>query len=252
MNPQQSNDHRTSPNIFEDDDLLTFDNNHPSGSYLTPEITARFKEVTVEVAAAARPPVHETNLVCLTTTLAMYFEARPRTNNNHGNHSNHAPSVRHQLYTTQRPSRYRKIASMPVNKGFHSNQAPEIVPAMAPSSENPLVTTTPIMSAPVMPTLAAPIPVDPPQEPNKPKKPDDEDPFDDFEFDNEDLDEVKRFLTDQCSVLELYDNLWLDHESPTVYLSSVKCILVKKTEKEEESIIEKLKKNLDNEALTDD
>ncbi|CAG8439765.1 8086_t:CDS:2 [Cetraspora pellucida] len=37
-----------------------------------------------------------------------------------------------------------------------------------------------------------------------------------------------------------------------VYLSGVKSVLVEETEEEEESVIRKLKKNLDNEALTDD
>ncbi|CAG8478787.1 13454_t:CDS:2 [Cetraspora pellucida] len=56
------------------------------------------------------------------------------------------------------------------------------------------------------------------------KEPDDSDPFDD-----KDLDEAEGFLTDQYSD-----------------------VIAKETEKEEESIIEKLKKNLDNEALTND
>ncbi|CAG8657620.1 2126_t:CDS:2, partial [Cetraspora pellucida] len=84
------------------------------------------------------------------------------------------------------------------------------------------------------------------------KEPDDSDPFDDFEFDDEDLDEAEGFLTDQCSELELYDNPWLDHESPAVYLSGVEGVPVEETEREEESVIDKLKKNLDDEALTND
>ncbi|CAG8636078.1 1395_t:CDS:2 [Cetraspora pellucida] len=61
------------------------------------------------------------------------------------------------------------------------------------------------------------------------KKPDNEDLFDNFKFDNEDLNEV---------------------ESSAVYLSGVESVSVKKTKEEEESIIKKLKKNLNNEALT--
>ncbi|CAG8792103.1 17853_t:CDS:2, partial [Cetraspora pellucida] len=51
-----------------------------------------------------------------------------------------------------------KNSSMPTNEGSRPNQAPEIMPTMVSSSENTLVTT-----ASVMPTPAAPIPVDPPQ-----------------------------------------------------------------------------------------
>ncbi|CAG8508679.1 4963_t:CDS:2 [Cetraspora pellucida] len=289
MDPQQPIDFKTSPNILEDNDLLNFDNNHPSRSRRTSvnstlpsgnnqanderqaqaqdpdilelifqKIAAGFKEATIEVAAAARP----------------------------------------------------SVLPKPDNEGSCPNQPPEVMPAMAPLNENPPVVSALVISAPVMPAPAAPILVNPPQVPlpvaiqdpepidmevttaqapmiirttaaQSPEQTlllgmdwfrqtgiclhaderklyvqcqesDDSDPFDDFEFDDEDLDEVAGFLTDQCSELELYNNLWLDHESPTVYMSGVEGVPVEKTEREEESVIDKLKKNLDNEALTND
>ncbi|CAG8737225.1 21178_t:CDS:2 [Cetraspora pellucida] len=56
------------------------------------------------------------------------------------------------------------------------------------------------------------------------QKPDDEDLFDNFKFDDKNLDKPDKFLTDQYSKLEL-------------------------TEEKEESVIKKLKKNLNNEAI---
>ncbi|CAG8538639.1 11445_t:CDS:2, partial [Cetraspora pellucida] len=192
-----------------------------------------------------------------------------------------APAVHHQLYTTQRPSRYRKIAPMPTNEGSRPNQAPEIVPTMAPSrfteyeSQCFIGSNAAISQSKTQPgecdekilsmdwfrqtgarlhaderklyvqcqskfmkipmfyegkILPAPLAIK--EKPEKLKKPDDEDPFDDFEFNDENLDE-------------------LDHESPAVYLSGVKSVPVEKTEGEE-SIIRKLKKNLNNEALMND
>ncbi|CAG8453803.1 1944_t:CDS:2, partial [Cetraspora pellucida] len=93
MDLQQPINFKTSFNILKDDNLLTFDNNYLSKNYYTSansplpsknnqtnngrqaqaqdpdilelilqKITARFKEVTVEVTAAAKLPVHKTNL----------------------------------------------------------------------------------------------------------------------------------------------------------------------------------------------
>ncbi|CAG8481143.1 8925_t:CDS:2 [Cetraspora pellucida] len=291
-----------------------------------------------------------------------------------------ASAIRNQLYITQRPSHYRKIALMSINEGSCPNQASEIMSAMAMSSKNSQITTASIMPAsimpaPVMPVLAAPIPVNPLQVLHRKRGPsvvdnqelyniaqdllnikannsetidievmivqastitrptathchvrikenpivavldlgdavsimlnkmakklqlkinesfitiiiimneargkfveipmfykvkilpaplavkvksekfqklDYQDPFDNFEFDDKDLDEAKGFLNDQCSELELYDNLWLNYKSFAVYLSGVKGVSVEETEGEEKSVIHKLKKNLDDEAL---
>ncbi|CAG8681885.1 6365_t:CDS:2 [Cetraspora pellucida] len=270
-------------------------------------------------------------------------------------------AIRHQSYTTQKSSHYRKIVPMSTNEGSHPNQASEIVPAMALLSKNLPVTTVlimpiPVISAPIMPTpvmsaLAVPLPVDILQNPEpidmkvmtiqvftiarnttvcchirikenyivpmlnssatisimsnkiieklqlKIDEPsttmiiisngarvralgkiinlklvisslvvsttfqiikstkqtllleihmfyegeilpaplaDNEDLFDNFKFDNENLDKLDSFLTDQYSKLELYNNLWLYYESSAMYLSSIKSIFINETEKEEE------------------
>ncbi|CAG8715249.1 3444_t:CDS:2 [Cetraspora pellucida] len=72
-------------------------------------------------------------------------------------------------------------------------------------------------------------------EPKKLQKTDNENPFDNFKFDDEDLDKAEGFLTNQCSDLKLYNNLWLDHESPAVYLSGIESISVEETEEEKKT-----------------
>ncbi|CAG8492073.1 13801_t:CDS:2 [Cetraspora pellucida] len=294
MNSQQSNDHRIFSNVFEDDNLLTFNNNCLSGSYHMPvnsslpnrsnqandrrqvqaqepdilklilqEIAAGFKEVTVEVAVTTRPPVHETNLVCGRDKA---YDKRTQNQNQPQMQNRIAPQAQPQVHVNHattptqilpcpRDVNHISILNKPdknvnENEAFTAPAAPEIMPTMALSSENLLVTTISIMSTPVMPALAAPILVDFPQfhqtgaylhaderklymqcqskfvkilmfyegeippappaikkKPEKPKKSDNKDPFDDFEFDNEDLNETEEFLTNQCSKLELYNNL---------------------------------------------
>ncbi|CAG8483062.1 15263_t:CDS:2 [Cetraspora pellucida] len=49
-----------------------------------------------------------------------------------------------------------------------------------------------------------------------------EEPEDQNLFDNKDLDKAEGFLTDQYSELELYENLWLNYESPAVCLFGIK------------------------------
>ncbi|CAG8786361.1 10185_t:CDS:1, partial [Cetraspora pellucida] len=49
--------------------------------------------------------------------------------------------------------------------------------------------------------------------------------------------------------LKLYENPWLNHESPAVYLSGIEDVSAK-NEEEEDSIIKKLRKNYNNKAKT--